>query len=150
ERYRQNRAQYAAGESRTFTQMIVPTEAAAQAIVGEVAGGASRAAAARSKGLATAGVGPVPKGHCAGQGSPAVAEAPSAAAEGAGAPPRRGSRGWYILKVDRIERRAARSLADARSELAEALAQEQRRSAFIDMATRIEEEFDNGSSLADI
>ena len=150
ERYRQNRAQYAASESRTFTQMIVPTEAAAQTIVVEVAGGASLAAAARSKGLSTTQVGPVTKSQFAGQASQAVAEAAFAAAEGAVAPPRRGSLGWYILKVDRIERRAERSLADARGELAEALAQEQRRSAFIDMASRIEEEFDNGSSLADI
>jgi peptidyl-prolyl cis-trans isomerase D len=150
ERYRQNRAQYAASESRTFTQMIVPTEAAAQAIVVEVAGGASLAAAARSKGLSTTQVGPVTKSQLAGQSSQAVADAAFAAGQGAVATPRRGSLGWYVLKVDGIERRAERSLAEARGEIAAALAQEQRRAAFIDMATRIEDEFDNGSSLADV
>lgn len=150
ERYRQNRAQYAASESRTFTQVIVPTEAAAQAIVAELSGGASMAAAARSKGLSTTQVGPVTKAQFAGQASQAVADAAFAAAESAVAAPRRGSLGWYILRVDNIERRAERSLAEARSEISAALAQEQRRAAFIDTASRIEEEFDNGSSLGDV
>ena len=125
ERYRQNRAQYAASESRTFTQMIVPTEAAAQAI------------------SAT-------KSQLAGLASQAVADAAFAAPEGAVATPRRGSLGWYVLRVEDVERRAERSLAQVRDEIAAALAQEQRRAAFIDLATRIEDEFDEGSSLGDI
>ena len=150
ERYRQNRAQYAASESRTFTQMIVPTEAAAQAIVAEIAGGASMAAAARGKGLSTTQVGPATKSQLAGLASQAVADAAFAAAEGAVATPRRGSLGWYVLRVEDVERRAERSLAQVRDEIAAALAQEQRRAAFIDLATRIEDEFDEGSSLGDI
>jgi peptidyl-prolyl cis-trans isomerase D len=149
-RYSQNRAQYAASESRTFTQVIVPTEAAAQAIVAEISGGASLAAAARSKGLASTQVGPATKSQFAGQASQAVADAAFSAAEGAVAVPRRGSLGWYVLRVDKIDRRAERSLAQVRGEISAALAQEQRRAAFIDMATRIEEEFDNGSSLGDV
>jgi peptidyl-prolyl cis-trans isomerase D len=149
-RYSQNRAQYAASESRTFTQVIVPTEAAAQAIVAEISGGASLAAAARSKGLASTQVGPATKTQFAGQASQAVADAAFSAAEGAVAVPRRGSLGWYVLRVDKIDRRAERSLAQVRGEISAALAQEQRRAAFIDMATRIEEEFDNGSSLGDV
>ena len=150
ERYRQNRAQYAASESRTFTQMIVPTEAAAQAIVAEIAGGASMAAAARDKGLSTTQVGPATKSQLAGLASQAVADVAFAAAEGAVATPRRGSLGWYVLRVEDVERRAERSLAQVRDEIAAALAQEQRRAAFIDLATRIEDEFDEGSSLGDI
>ena len=150
ERYQQNRAQYAARETRSFTQMIVPTEAAARAIVDELAGGASLAAAARSKGLATTEVGPVTRAQLAGQSSAAVAEAAFAAAEGAVATPRRGSLGWYVLRVTGVERQAERTLADVRGELVEALAAEQRRTAFIDMATRIEEEFDEGSALGDV
>ena len=149
-RYSQNRAQYAASESRTFTQVIVPTEAAAQAIAAEISGGASLAAAARSKGLASTQVGPATKTQFAGQASQAVADAAFSAAEGAVAVPRRGSLGWYVLRVDKIDRRAERSLAQVRGEISAALAQEQRRAAFIDMATRIEEEFDNGSSLGDV
>ena len=149
-RYSQNRAQYAASESRTFTQVIVPTEAAAQAIAAEISSGASLAAAARSKGLASTQVGPATKTQFAGQASQAVADAAFSAAEGAVAVPRRGSLGWYVLRVDKIDRRAERSLAQVRGEISAALAQEQRRAAFIDMATRIEEEFDNGSSLGDV
>ena len=150
ERYAENRAQYAARETRTFTQMVAPTEAAALAIVAELAGGASMTAAASSKGLATAQVGPLTKSQLAGQTSPAVADAAFAAAEGAVATPRRGSLGWYVLQVADVERRPERSLADVRGEIAADLAQEQRRAAFIDLATRIEEEFDEGSSLTDV
>src|SRR5690606_21842034 len=137
-------------ETRTFTQMVVPTEAAAQAILAEVRGGASLAAAAQGKGLSTTRVGPVTQTQLAGQSSQAVAEAAFAAAQGAVATPRRGSLGWYVLRVEGIERQAERSFAEVRAEIADALAQEQRRAAFIDAATRIEEEFLGGSSLTDV
>ena len=61
ERYEQNKAQYAPSEERTFTQMVVPTEAAAKAIVDELSKGQSMVTAAREKGLSTAQVGPVKK-----------------------------------------------------------------------------------------
>lgn len=149
-RFEQDKAQYSASETRTFSQMIVPTEAAAKAIMAEIAGGKAMTVSAREKGLATAQIGPVTKSQLAGQASQAVANAAFAAAQGAIAAPSRGSLGWYILKVDAITRTAARSLADARGEISSALAAEQRRAAFIDMATRIEEEFENGSSIEDV
>ena len=150
ERYEQNRAQYVARETRTFTQMVVPTEAAAQAVVAEVRGGASMAAAARSKGLSTTDVGPVTQAQLAGQSSQAVAESAFAASPGGIATPRRGSLGWYVLRVESVERQPERTFAQVRAELSEALAAEQRRAAFIDAATRIEQEFAEGSSLADV
>jgi peptidyl-prolyl cis-trans isomerase D len=149
-RYEQNRAQYAASESRTFTQLVVPTEAAAKAIADRVAGGTSLAAAASASGLATTSVGPVTKAEFASQTSQAVADAAFAANEGALVSPARGGLGWYVLRVDGIERRPARSLADARGEISESLAAELRRSAFLDLAARIEEELDEGRSLAQI
>ncbi|MXO59608.1 peptidylprolyl isomerase [Altererythrobacter salegens] len=149
-RYEQNKAQYAAKEERTFTQMVVPTEAAANAIVNELASGKTMAVSAREKGLSTTTVGPVSKTVFATQASQAVADAGFAAAEGGLVKPARGNLGWYVLKVEKITRQAGRTLADATPELTKSLADEQRRQAFVDMASRIEDEFDDGNSIEDV
>ncbi|MXP42346.1 peptidylprolyl isomerase [Altererythrobacter soli] len=149
-RYEQNREQYAASESRTFTQLVVPTQAAAKAVADRVAAGTSLAAAASASGLATTTVGPVTKAAFAAQTSQAVADAAFAAGQGAVAAPARGGLGWYVLRVDQIDRKPARSLADVRGEIAESLAAELRRTAFLDIAARIEEQLEEGGSLAEV
>lgn len=149
-RYERDKANYAASERRAFTQLVVPTQDAARAIVEEVRGGASLDDAARAKGLATASVGSVAKAEFAGAASAAVAEAGFAAAEGALSAPARGGLGWYILRVDSVERQPARTLAQARDEIAAALAQEQRVAALDDLTARIEEELDEGRTLAEV
>jgi peptidyl-prolyl cis-trans isomerase D len=150
ERYNRDRAQYAASENRSFTQLVVPTQDAARAIVAEVRGGKSLDVAAREKGLATAQVGPVTRAAFASTASAAVAQAAFAADQGALAQPARGGLGWYVLRVDAIDRKPARTLAQARDEIAAALAAEQRRTALADLSARIEEEFDEGRSLAEV
>lgn len=149
-RYEQSRAQYAASESRTFTQLVAPTQAAAKAIADRVAAGTSLSAAASASGLATTTVGPITKEAFTAQTSRAVADAAFAAAQGAVAAPARGGLGWYVLRVDQIDRKPARSLAEVRGEIAESLAAELRRTAFLDLAARIEEELEEGGSLAEI
>ena len=150
ERYRRDRAQYAASERRRFTQLVVPTQDAARAIVAEVRGGKPLDAAAREKGLATAQVGPVTQSEFTATASAAVAQAAFAAGDGAMVQPARGGLGWYVLRVDAIERRPARTLAQARDEISATLAVEQRRAALADLTARIEEEFDGGRSLAEV
>jgi peptidyl-prolyl cis-trans isomerase D len=149
-RYEQNRAQYAASESRTFTQLVVPTQAAAKAVADRVAAGTSLSAAASASGLATTTVGPITKDAFRAQTSQAVADAAFAAAQGAVAAPARGGLGWYVLRVDQVERKPARSLAQVRGEIAESLGAELRRTAFLDRAAQIEEELEEGGSLAEI
>lgn len=149
-RYEQNAAQYRASESRTFTQLVAPTQAAAEAIVEEVRGGTSLATSAQAKGLATTTVGPVTQEALANQASAAVAQAAFSAGEGAVASPARGSLGWYVLRVDDVERQSARSLAQVRDEISTTLAAEQRQAAFLDLAERIEEEVDSGRSLPEL
>ena len=148
-RYNANRASYAALERRKLAQLIVPTQAAAQAVLAEVSGGKSLEAAARAKGLATAAIGPVTRQELAGQASQAVAEAAFAAPRGAVAAPARAGLGWYVLRVDSIEVRPARSLDQVRGELAAAISADKRRTALSEMTARIEEEFDNGGNLAE-
>lgn len=150
ERYNQDKAQYAATERRRFTQLVVPTQDAANAIVAETRGGKTLEAAAREKGLATSSVGPTTRADFANASSAGAAQAGFAAAQGALAQPARGGLGWYVLRVDAIERQPARTLEQVRDEIAAALVEEQRRVALDDLTARIEEEFDNGASLSEI
>ena len=149
-RFKRDAAQYAAVERRTFTQLVVPTQDAARAIVAEVAGGQSLDAAARAKGLATTTVGPVTQAELSTAASAAVAQSAFAARDGTVAAPARGGLGWYVLRVENVERQAARTLAQVRGEIAAALAEEQRRAALADLTARIEEEFDEGRSLSEV
>jgi peptidyl-prolyl cis-trans isomerase D len=150
QRYQRDRAQYAATERRTFTQLVAPTQDAARAIVAEVSGGRPLVTAAREKGLATAQVGPMTRSEFANAASAAAAQAAFAATQGGLAQPARGPLGWYVLRVDAIDRQPARTLAQAREEIATTLAEEQRRAALADLTARIEEEFDEGLSLSEV
>lgn len=149
-RYNDNKAEYAAQEARRVTQLIAPTEAAAKAIIAEVAAGKTLEAAASAKGLSASRLGPIAHDALAQQASKPVADAVFAAAQNAIAAPARSALGWHIMRVDAVERRAERSLAQARDEIAQQLMTENRRKAINDLSARIEEEIGNGATLADI
>lgn len=65
-------------------------------------------------------------------------------------PPSRGGLGWYVLRVDKIENTPARSLADVHDEIAKTLADEQRKRAFVDLASSVEDQLDDGASLGQV
>lgn len=150
ERFQRDRAQYNASEQRRFTQLIVPTQAAAQAIVAEVRGGTSLSASAQGKGLRTAAIGPVTQGQLTGQASAAVASAAFAADRGALATPARGPLGWYVLQVDAVERTPARTLDQVRGEIAQTLSQEARDAAIAGLGARVQDQLDDGATLAEV
>lgn len=149
QRYQRDRVQYAASESRTVTQLVLPTQAAAQAIASEVNGGKSLDAAAREKGLRAIAVGPVDRRALTTQASAAIADAAFKAAKGALVGPVRGSLGWYVLRVDAVTVAPQRTLEQVRGEIGTALAEEQRAAALANLTAQIEEEFDAGTSLVD-
>lgn len=148
-RYAANQAQYAASETRKIVQLIVPTEAAARAIMAETAKGVSLEQAAKSKGLATA-VNSVGKTAFASQTSPAVADAAFAARTGNIVGPAKSGLGWHLLRIDGVDSKPARTLDQARAELTTALAEAKRRQALSDFSARIEDQFDKGSALTDV
>ena len=148
--FRRDRAQYAAREERRFTQLVVPTQAAAQAILEEVRGGATLAEAAQSKGLRTTAIGPVTRAQLTSLASAAVADAGFAAAPDTLTAPARGGLGWYVLQVEDVSRIPARTVAQVRPQIAAALAQEQRQAAFAELLGRVDERLQDGESLSDI
>lgn len=149
-RYEANKAEYAASETRKIVQLILPTEAAAQAILAEVRGGKSLEQAATSKGLSTATLDNLTREALSGQASSAVADATFAAARGSIAGPVRSGLGWHLMRVDGVTSKPARSIDQVRGELTEAIAAENRRRALNDFTAQIEDEFSEGGSLGDV
>lgn len=149
-RYDRDRAQYAPSELRRLTQVVVPTQEAANALVTEVRGGQSLAAAAREKGLQASPMGPISQEDYADQSSTAVAAAAFAADSGEIAQPARGDLGWYVVRVEEIDRRPGRTLDQVRDEIAEVLADELRREALLDLGAQIEEELSAGGNLQEV
>lgn len=149
-RYARDRAQYAASERRDFTQVVAASQTLAQQIAADVAAGKSLDEAARARGLATSKAERRTREELGAESSAAVAQAGFGLAQGQLSAPARGGLGWYVLRLDRIDRQPERTLAQVRGTIADALRLELRRAAFADYTARIEEELDNGTSLADL
>lgn len=147
--YNANKARYAARETRILTQLVVPTQAAAQAVAAEVAKGKSLQAAASEKGLSATVLEPTDKAGLARTTSQAVADTAFAAAQGQLAAPARSSIGWHLVHVDRVDSRPERSVDQVRGEIVTELAAVKRRKALGDLTAKLEDEFDNGGNLAD-
>jgi peptidyl-prolyl cis-trans isomerase D len=147
--YQAHKADYAALETRKYTQLIAPTEAAAKAIADEAAKGTPLQKVALAKGLSTAAIGPLSKAELASQASSAVADASFAAGSGTIATPAKGGLGWYVMRVDGIDRRAERTLDQVRSEIAAKITTERRRTALNDLSAKLDDEFSSGGNLAE-
>ncbi len=150
QRYTTNKALYSPSESRKLTQLVLPTEAAAKAVLAELAGGKSLEAAAAAKGLATSAIGPATREGLVTQTNGDVAAAVFAAAQGKVAGPVKAPLGWALLRVDAVIRNPGKTLEQASGEIVTALVAEKRRAAIGDFAARIEEALGNGSSLGDV
>ncbi|WP_225206852.1 peptidylprolyl isomerase [Novosphingobium huizhouense] len=149
QRYKLNAATYAPSQTRDFSQVIVADEAAAKALAAEVAAGKPIDAAAKAKGLSAAKLPGLARDALAAQASKAVADAAFAAAQGKVAAPARSPIGWHVIRVDAIHDNPGKTLDQARGEIVAALTAEKRRAALGDLAAKIEEQFENGTGLAD-
>jgi peptidyl-prolyl cis-trans isomerase D len=148
--YEKNKALFAASESRKVTQLVLPTEPAAKAILAELGTGKPLEAVAASKGLAAANLGSLTRQALSSQTSQAIADAAFGADKGKVIGPFKAPLGWTVLRIDGIETKAGRSLDQARTELAQQIATVKRRTALTDFSARIEDEFDNGATLTDV
>lgn len=149
-RYAANTADYAPQHNRRLLQLILPTKAAADAVITEVAAGKTLEAAAREKGLATAEIPLLNQATYAGQSSTEVAAAVFATPQGKLAPVTKGPLGWHVVRVEQVQDTAGKTLEQVRGEIVTALTLEKKRKAFSDLATKIEDQFDNGASLAEV
>lgn len=149
-RYKRDAAQYQATERRAVTAFVVPTKDAATALAARIKSGTPLETAAREAGFSAS---PSPlrdREAMAGATSFAFAQNAFKAAEGGVIEPAQGTLGWYVARVDKIERIPARSLAEVRGTIAEALGVEKRNAAIADLVAEIEGEIDGGTALAEV
>ncbi|OGS49492.1 MAG: peptidylprolyl isomerase [Erythrobacter sp. RIFCSPHIGHO2_12_FULL_63_10] len=149
-RFQRDKAQYAAQETRRLTQLILPTQDAANALRTRAQAGASLVSLAREAGFSTSAIGPVSRTEYAAQTSADVAAAAFAAGSGAIAAPARSALGWHLVRIDGIERTPARSLEQVSAQIGEQLLVEKRAAALADLSARVEEQLDDGTSLAEM
>jgi len=149
-RYAKDSAQYVASETRTLSQLIVPTQPAAKAIRDRVQAGGSLKTAAREAGLEIAKLGPVTLDEVSAQTSAGVAQAAFAADKNTVAEPARSGLGWHVIRVDAVKKIAERSLSQVSPEITAVLGQEKRRAALDDLTASIEERLESGEALLDV
>ncbi|WP_420382817.1 SurA N-terminal domain-containing protein [Novosphingobium sp.] len=149
-RYAANAALYAPAELRSVTQVILPTQAAATAFAAEIKGGKTIEAAAAAKGLSAAKITDATHDKFAIDSSKPVADAVFATAQGQTMVPTKGDLGWVVARIDAVTKKPGKTLDQARAEIATALTAERHKAALTDMATRIGEKVEGGTSLADV
>lgn len=136
--YKANAAQYAASTRRGLAQIIVADENAAKTIAAKVKGGTSMADAAKAAGLAPSSVDNAEKGAFARASSDAIANAAFAADQGAVVGPLKSPLGWHIVRVEKIEQVAGKTLDAVRGELAEEITKRKEAEALADLRARID------------
>ena len=149
-RYEENAEFYQASESRAISSFVVPTQAAAAALVERIRGGVSLDIAAQEANFQISRGELLALSDMASSTSPEFAQNVFAAEQGAVIEPERGALGWYVAQLDNIERIPARSLAEVSDTIALQLQQEARAGALIELSSQIEELVDTGTSLSDV
>lgn len=149
-RFKRDTAKYQASERRAISTFVVPTQDAAKALAARVRAGEALETVARSAGFTATKVEPRDREEMSGTTSFAFAQNAFKASEGGVVEPAQGPLGWYVARVDRIERTPARSLAQATPEITEALTAEKRTAAIADLVAEIEGEIDGGTALAEV
>lgn len=150
--YKANAAQYGARETRSFSQVVLPDEAAARALAARIKGGASFADAAKQAGFTPAdtALGEQTQQQIAALASAEIARAAFATPQGGTTQPMKSALGWHVLHVDAINRSAGRPLAAVREEIAATLEKQKADEALADLIAAIEDEVADGASFDEV
>jgi peptidyl-prolyl cis-trans isomerase D len=149
--YQANAAQYAAKETRVFSQVVVPTQAAAAAIAAKTRGGAPLAAAAKASGGEATMLAAQDQTAYAGlTASPAIAKAAFAAPKGATLDPQKSPLGWLVIQVNAVNRTGGKTLADVRATLAAQVVKQKVDVAIADYVTSLEDQVADGATFDDV
>jgi peptidyl-prolyl cis-trans isomerase D len=146
-RYTDNNAVYAPSETRSVSQLILPSEAAAKPYLAK---GGDLEAAAKANGLAAAKLDKVTRSALTGQATPAIAAAVFAAQAGATIGPVKGPLGWYVIHLDGVQKNAGKTLDQARGEITAALAADKRQRALTVQANSVADRLEKGTGLAEV
>ncbi|HEX8192170.1 MAG TPA: peptidyl-prolyl cis-trans isomerase [Allosphingosinicella sp.] len=150
--YQQNQARYAGTETRNLQQIILPTEAEARTFVQRAGGGANFVAAAQQAGRSPADVnlGAQSREQFTNIANAQIAGQVFSAAQGAMIGPVRSPLGFHVIRVEAINRAAARPLEAVRGEIVAAVEQRKGEEAMANAIGRIEERIAGGESFEEV
>jgi peptidyl-prolyl cis-trans isomerase D len=148
--YAANQTTYGGKTTRVLSQAVVPTKAAADAIIARSKTGASFVDATKPAGLSAAdiSVGPQSREDFAKLAGDKVAAAAFGAASGAVVGPIQSDLGWHVVKVDAIRTEAGQSLASVKTVIAARLTSDKRKNALAYLVTKVENAVADGSSYS--
>ena len=149
--YNSHKADYAAKDTRTISQVLVQDQATANAIAERAKGGATLAAAAAPAGSSAA-VSTLNNqtreaytSVAGAQAAQAVFSAPSGAIVG----PVKTSFGWAVAKVDAVKTEGGKTLDQAKAEISAKLTTDKRKNAIEDIVDKLQDTIDGGSNFTE-
>lgn len=150
--YKANQAEYGPTEKRSFSQVVLPSQQAAQQFAAKLAAGASFADAAQQAGFSPAdtALGAQTKQQLTELANAAVADAAYKAAEGGTTPPAQSPLGWHIVRVDAIARTPGKSLAEMTDEIRGQIEAQKTQEQLAAKVGRIEDAIADGSSMEEL
>lgn len=147
--YNQHKDQYAAADTRSLSQVVVQSQATANAIAQRAKAGGTLAAAAAPAGpsAAVSELKDQTKSAYAGVAGDAAAAAVFSAPSGAVVGPIKSTFGWAVVKVESVKSVPANTLDEARAEIAAKLNGDKRKAAIEDMVDKVQNALDQGSNF---
>lgn len=144
EAFEQRKDELSTPERRTVSQVVLPDETAAEALVARLAEGADFVAAAEE----AAGRAPVALGSVTRNDLPdELGEAVFALQSGETTAAVRSPLGWHVAKVEAIEAGKEVTLEESRDQLRQELAEEQAIEVVIDLANQFDEKLAGGATM---
>jgi peptidyl-prolyl cis-trans isomerase D len=140
-------ARFAATEKRTVHQIVLPDQAAANTAAAALKGGKSPADVAKAQNVVATDFDAVEKTKLATDASPAVANAAFGVAQAGVVGPIQTPFGWAVLKVEKIEKVPAKTLDQARGELADEISQRKTATAIAALRQDLEDDVGNGATF---
>lgn len=148
--YEAAKADYAPKETRTISQVILPSEAAAKQLAAKVAAGTPIAEAARAAGLESVTLNDQTREAYSGASSAEVANAVFSTAQGQVATPTRSGLGWHVARIDKITTVPGKTLDQVRGELVEKLKKEKADQAMAEAVAKIEDSIADGATFDEV
>lgn len=148
--YKAQAARFAPTEKRTIKQVVVADQAAANALVVKVKGGAAIEAAAKAAGLEASTATDLSKADLAKQTSADLANAVFAAKQGDVIGPVKTGFGYSVARVEKVTQDPGKTLAQAHDVLAQEIAQQKTNDLLGQIHDKIDDALTNGSTFDEI
>ncbi len=148
--YKAAAGKYAGRELRAFTQVIVPAQRDAAALLAKVRAGARIDEAAKALGLEALAVPANDKAAFAKLTGPRVADAAFAAAKGGFSAVEQSGLGYHVVRVDSVTEAAQTTLAQARPAIVAELVKTKTDEALADFITKVEDEINGGATFDEV